>query len=92
MIYELKFTPTAFADIEFHKKSGDRVLLKKLYQLLVEISEHPMTGTGKPEKLKYKETNCWSRKINEKHRLVYIIEEEIITVLILQSRGHYTDK
>ena len=92
MTYKLNFTPTALADIEFHKNSGDRALLKKLYQLLIEITEHPTSGTGKPEKLKYKQTNCWSRKINDKHRLVYVIEKEAITVIILQTRGHYDDK
>lgn len=92
MTYELKFTPTAIADIEFHKKSGDKVLLNKINQLLLELIEHPKTGTGKPEKLKYKQTNCWSRKINDKHRMVYIIEDKIITIIILQTRGHYTDK
>jgi len=92
MRFTLRFTPTALADIEFHKKSGNWVLLKKLNHLLLELIEHPKTGTGKPEELKYKHTNCWSRKINDKHRLVYIIEEEIICVIILQTQGHYTDK
>ena len=92
MNYELKFTPTALSDVEFHKKSGDKVLLKKLNDLLFELIEHPMTGTGKPEKLKYKQSNYWSRKINDKNRLVYIIEEESIAVLIIQTSGHYFDK
>jgi toxin YoeB len=92
MSYDLKFTPTALTDVEFHKKSGDKVLLKKLNVLLIELVEHPMKGTGKPERLKYKETNCWSRRINDKHRLVYIIEEESVAVLIIQTRGHYFDK
>jgi toxin YoeB len=92
MSYTLKFTPTALGDIEFHKKSGNKVLLNKLSILLNELVDHPKTGTGKPEEIKYKQTNCWSRKINDKHRLVYIIEEEIITVIILQTKGYYTDK
>ena len=92
MNYELKFTPTALVDLEFHKKSGDKVLLKKIYQLLIELVEHPKTGTGRPEKLRYKQNDCWSRKINDKHRLVYTIEEERITIIIIQARGHYSDK
>lgn len=36
MNYVLKFTPTAIADIEFHKKSGNKVLLKKLKDLLID--------------------------------------------------------
>ena len=41
MSYDLKFTPTAINDVEFHKKSGDKVLLKKLNDLLIELVEHP---------------------------------------------------
>jgi toxin YoeB len=92
MRYTLKFTPTALADIEFHKKSGNLVLLKKLNHLLLELIDHPKIGTGKPEELKYKNTNCWSRKISDKHRLINIIEEEVISVIILQTKGHYSDK
>ena len=58
MSYDLKFTPTALNDIEFHKNSGDKVLLKKLNDLLIELVEHPLKGTGKPEMLRYKLTNC----------------------------------
>jgi toxin YoeB len=58
MSYDLKFTPTALSDVEFHKKSGDNVLLKKLNDLLFELIEHPLKGTEKPERLRYKQTNC----------------------------------
>ena len=58
MSYDLKFTPTALNDLEFHKKSGNKAVLKKLNDLLLELVEHPMTGTGKPEELRYKQTNC----------------------------------
>lgn len=92
MIYELKFTPTALEDIKFHKKTGNRALLRKLEVLLLELIEHPTTGTGQPEELRYQQTNCWSRRINDKHRLVYLIKGEIITVIILQAKGHYTDR
>lgn len=92
MSYELKFTSTALQDIEFHKKSGNKALLEKIYQLLLELCEHPTTRTGKPERLKYNQTNCWSRKINDKHRLVYIIEQELVAIIIIQTKGHYFDK
>lgn len=53
MTYELDFTKNALKDIEFHKKSGDKVLMQKLAQLLNELCEHPESGTGQLEKLKY---------------------------------------
>lgn len=45
--YELEFTQEALDDIERHKKSGNKPLLKKLEKLLLELKQHPSTGTGK---------------------------------------------
>jgi toxin YoeB len=53
MIYELEFTEDALADIDRLKKTGDEKLLEKLFKLLLELREHPLTGTGKIERLKY---------------------------------------
>jgi len=92
MSYTLKYTKDALEDIEYLKKAGDKATLKKLAILLEELAEHPRTGTGQPEELKYYFSGCWSRRINNKHRLVYTIEEEQVTVIILYARGHYKDK
>ena len=92
MSYTLKLTPDTIEDIEFHKKQGDKAILKKLSVLFDELTEHPMTGTGQPEEMKYGFSGCWSRRINSKHRLVYRIDNEVVTVIILQARGHYNDK
>lgn len=92
MSYTLNLTPDAIEDIEFHKKSGDKATLKKLAALLNELTEHPRTGAGNPEEMKYDFAGCWSRRINKKHRLVYRIEEKKVTVIILKASGHYKDK
>lgn len=89
MKYSLEFTQIALTDIEKHKKSGDRTTLKKINQLLNELMEHPRTGTGKPEKLKYDLEGLYSRRINRKHRLVYEIKDEIVTVVVLSAHSHY---
>ena len=60
--------------------------------LLVEIMEHPTTGTGKPERLSGDRAGQWSRRITDKHRLVYTINDTQITVLVLTTYGHYDDK
>ncbi|MCD7933287.1 MAG: Txe/YoeB family addiction module toxin [Tannerellaceae bacterium] len=60
--------------------------------LLEELKLHPLTGTGKPELLKHQYKGCFSRRITQRHRLIYSIEEETITVLILSAYGHYGDK
>ncbi|GJM63605.1 Txe/YoeB family addiction module toxin [Persicobacter diffluens] len=92
MSYTLEFSKTALADIEKHKKSGDKALLKKIAKLLNELLEHPTTGTGQPEKLKHHLQGLYSRRINQKHRLVYSIKDEIVTVYVLSAHGHYYDK
>ena len=92
MSYLLELTELAYADIEKHKKSGDKKLLNKIDKLFDELREHPTTGSGKPEKLKHYTVPTWSRRISDKHRLVYRIEEEKVIVLILSLRGHYDDK
>ncbi|WP_114751845.1 type II toxin-antitoxin system YoeB family toxin [Pleomorphovibrio marinus] len=39
-------------------------MLKKLFQLLEELTEHPTSGTGKPEQLKHNLAGYWSRRIS----------------------------
>ena len=67
----------------------DRKTLKKINALLKAIHRAPFEGDGKPEPLKG-ENGKWSRRINDKDRLVYKYENGTIT--IYQCRGHYEDK
>lgn len=92
MTYVLVFSEIAIADIEKHKKLGDRTVLRKIEKLLNELMQHPATGTGQPEKLKYDFAGKYSRRINHKHRLIYSINEEIVTVHVLSIWSHYGDK
>ena len=88
MSYRIDFTKQAENDIDFHRKSGKRAVLKKIYTLLEELTEHPFTGTGKPEALKYDLTGLWSRRINHEHRLIYEVDGDTI-VIIVAAKGHY---
>ncbi|MFT6216181.1 MAG: toxin YoeB [Roseivirga sp.] len=54
--------------------------------------EHPTKGTGKPEMLKHDLAGLYSRRINKKHRLVYSINEQVVTVYVLSAWSHYGDK
>lgn len=90
MSYTLEFTPRAIADIEKLKKSGNKVILKKLQTLLAEISIHPETGTGKREMLKHEFAGYWSRRVNKEHRIVYSIDNSKIKVVVISVKGHYT--
>ncbi|MFN6946506.1 MAG: Txe/YoeB family addiction module toxin [Cytophagaceae bacterium] len=92
MSYVLEFSKTALQDIEKHKESGDKAVLKKIEKLFNELMEHPLTGTGQPEKLKHDLAGLYSRRINKKHRLIYSINKQIITVYVLSAWPHYGDK
>ncbi len=60
-------------------------------ELLEDITKDPTSGRGKPEPLKNNLQNCWSRRITQKHRLVYYVKEEHV-VALLSCYGHYDDK
>ena len=74
------------------RKSGQKKTLLKIAALLEELCEHPTTGTGKVEQLKGDLEGYWSRRINKASRLIYKIEEDIITVFVISLKGHYGDK
>jgi toxin YoeB len=92
MKYELEYTSDFEKDKERLRKSGELKALQKLATLLLELTEHPTTGTGKPEPLSGDRAGQWSRRITSKHRLIYLIEEEKVIVLLLSAYGHYGDK
>lgn len=87
----LSFSKKSVKDIAIIKKT-DRQAYKKLEQLLVELVEHPYIGTGKPEQLKYGQKGQWSRRITQKHRLIYEVKEQEIIVEVVSVMGHYGDK
>ena len=74
------------------QRSGDKASIKKAEQIITELYEHPESGTGKPERLKFDLGGYWSRRINHKDRLVYFIENEIVTVTVVSALGHYGEK
>ena len=84
---DLSFTEQAFSEyLEWQK---DKATLKRINLLLKDIMRAPYDGLGKPEPLKFGESGNWSRRINEKDRLVYRIEHD--RILVLQCKGHYDD-
>lgn len=60
---------------------------EKLQKLIEEVRTNPFSGKGKPEALKYNLSGCWSRKINDEHRLIYKVTEN--EVQIPSCKYHY---
>ena len=92
MMYKIIVLEDAIEDIAFLKKH-EISAYHKITKLMDELREHPRLGTGKPELLKHgRFKGLWSRRITSKHRLVYAIKDNEITVLVLAAKGHYDDK
>lgn len=91
MSYKLDFTDTFYLHIE--KLRSNKTLINKVDKFLDEIEEHPTIRTENPEPLKgYRERSIYSRRIDQKHRLIYEIFETEKVVKILSAYGHYDDK
>ena len=92
MGYIVDISPKAKEDILSYKKAGNKVALAKIDRIIEELKVHPETGIGKPEKMKHKKKERWSRRIDQKNRMTYEIDNNIITVLVISAMGHYEDK
>ena len=90
-MYRLNYTDEAKLDMQKLKRSEPKSF-EKLARMLKELIEHPKSGTGHPEPLKGQPEGRWSRRISQKHRMVYRIFEEEVVVLLLSAYGHYGDK
>lgn len=65
----------------------DKKMLMRINELIRDTLRDPFKGIGKPETLKGKYAGCWSRRINDEHRLVYAVRDKRLH--ILQCRFHY---
>ncbi len=65
----------------------DKKILKRINDLIKDISRNPFAGIGKPEPLKHKYKGYWSRRITDEHRLIYQVKGD--EILILKCRFHY---
>lgn len=80
------FTDESWEDYLYWQKT-DKKTLKRINQLIKEIKRDPFSGIGKPEPLKFQLQGCWSRRIDQEHRLVYEIENN--NLIIIACRFHY---
>lgn len=86
MTRHLGFVSTGWEDYLFWQER-DRKTLKRINRLLREIMRDPFDGVGKPEALRENLAGYWSRRIDDKNRIVYSVRDE--TILIISCRYHY---
>ncbi len=87
-IYRVVLTKKAKKDYIFFEHSQPHNF-KKVSKLLHELADDPRTGSGQPEQLKYDLAGKWSRRIDDEHRMVYTIDDDVVTVEVLKMRYHY---
>ncbi|MCX6272830.1 MAG: Txe/YoeB family addiction module toxin [Bacteroidetes bacterium] len=83
---DIVFRGTAFEDFSDWLRIN-KPTYQKLVKLIEETRRTPFQGTGNPEPLKHQLSGCWSRKINEQHRLVYMVTDSAIE--IVACKFHY---
>jgi toxin YoeB len=86
----LSFTRNAWEDY-IYWQTQDRRTLARINKLIAVIVRDPDDGIGKPEALSGDLTGCWSRRIDDKHRLIYQILENG-NIEINACRSHYGDR
>jgi toxin YoeB len=82
----LEFDPAGFEDLAWWVQN-DRKKAVRIIRLIQETQTNPFGGIGKPEPLKHELSGCWSKRIDQEHRLVYQVQENKIR--ILACRYHY---
>lgn len=82
----LLFTNEAWLDY-IYWQAQDKRTLRKINDLLAASRRSPFGGVGQPEALRGDLSGLWSRRIDQKNRLVYRVEDEVIAVI--SCRHHY---
>lgn len=82
----LVFDRNALMDLRYWV-DHDRKKALKIIDLIEVALKTPFEGIGKPEPLRHELAGCWSRRIDQEHRLVYRVENNVLTVL--GCRYHY---
>lgn len=90
-MYTIIFSQKAKEDLKLLKKSEPQAY-KIAHLLIEELAEHPKKGRGKPQLKKYDLEGLYARKITDKHRLVYSVDDETVRVDIVSAKEHYDDK
>ena len=88
-ITAIAFTPDAWEDYSYWKSQPAKKL-KRVDDLIKAAMRSPMEGVGKPERLTSNYQGYYSRRIDDKNRLVYTYKDNVL--VIAQCRFHYQDK
>ncbi|MBW2397433.1 MAG: Txe/YoeB family addiction module toxin [Deltaproteobacteria bacterium] len=80
------FHPEFRDDLRYWVRT-ERTTTLRVLKLLEAVLRDPFSGVGKPEPLQFYLRGCWSRRVTQEHRLVYLVRDERVD--FLQARYHY---
>jgi len=83
---EAVFQPEFIEDLRYWVET-DRKMALRAFEIIEAVLRDPFQGIGKPEPLKYLAPGVWSRRLNQEHRIVYLVRDERVDYL--QARYHY---
>ena len=86
---KITFYPEALEEL-FDLSKHDKANFKRIEKVIREIQRTPFEGIGKPEPLKHNFKGLWSRRIDDKNRIIYEVFAD--SICILSCKGHYGDK
>jgi toxin YoeB len=86
---KVTFYPKALQEL-FEMGLYDKMAFKRIEKIIRDIQRTPFEGIGKPEALKHNFAGLWSRRIDDKNRIIYEVQDA--AVCIVSCKGHYDDK
>lgn len=81
----IAFTSRAWNDY-LYRQGQDKKTLRRINALIDAATRSPFDGIGKPEALLGDMSGFWSRRTDERHRIVYAVDDAIT---LLACRYHY---
>ena len=83
---KILFHEKAFDEYLYWQKN-DKKTLKRLNNIIKDISRNPYEGLGKPEPLRYALQGYWSRRITLEDRIIYKVEND--SLIVISCAKHY---
>lgn len=83
---KILFHEKAFDEYLYWQKN-DKKTLKRINNIIKDITRNPYEGLGKPEPLRYALQGYWSRRITLEDRIIYKVEND--NLIIISCAKHY---
>lgn len=80
------FSEVAWEDYTYWQ-AQDKKMLRRINQLIRDVEREPFEGIGKPEALRGNLSGLWSRRIDQKNRLIYEVSGS--NLIVHSCKDHY---